>query len=495
MVEAFLCGVLVAAAMAQVALGVFFALAFWSVRREAEYLLFSLLCLALAITTVGIAYSYAVQPGEAARAATVTHVGAIAAASINLHFVLRYAGLASLRRFVPAAYALTAAYEVALLLDLWWVPGSLTLVGAEVFGRNILHLEGSPTLVASTFYAFATAQLLLTLVLLGRAYRAGKREAGWSLAGCIVVGVAATNDMLLVIGWLETLYVLPYGFLVYAFAVSITLLYRHRLATGQLEETTTVLEEKTEQLRHSYAELEVLQDQLVHKQQLAQVGELAAAIAHEVRNPLAIIMNAVAGLRRKGLGDQDRQMLLGIVDEEAARLNRLVTDLLRFARPVNVRSSGVSLVELAKRARAAMPDRYSLELRLEGQGDADLPNVWADPSLVKVVFDNLVENACQSMPEGGVVNVRLCSGVLDGRACLRADIRDSGQGMDAETLGRATDPFFTTRPSGTGLGLPIVQRIVEAHRGKLELASRLGEGTIATVWLPIHGSTEGERRS
>src|SRR5690606_24538929 len=125
-----------------------------------------------------------------------------------------------------------------------------------------------------------------------------------------------------------------------------TLPVRYKSKDQQLEVANSDLAQAAEELRNSYVELQVVQDRLTGKEQLAQVGELAAAIAHEVRNPLAIIVNACASLRRSQLAEDDRTMLLGIVEEEAARLNRLVTDLLRFARPVKVNRSPVAMTVL-----------------------------------------------------------------------------------------------------------------------------------------------------
>jgi signal transduction histidine kinase len=216
---------------------------------------------------------------------------------------------------------------------------------------------------------------------------------------------------------------------------------------------------------------------------LAAVGELAAAIAHEVRNPLAVIVNAVAGLRRNSAREADREMLLGIVDEETARLNRLVTDLLRFARPVNVQRAAVSLVELVQRSKTLEKDGHSVAIA--AVDDPEVQSVELDPGLVGLVFDNLIENAFQAMPSGGVVHIDIDRGELSGFPAAKVAVRDSGHGMDPSVLENALRPFYTTRPSGTGLGLPIVQRIVEAHGGRLELDSQPGVGTIVRVLLPL----------
>jgi signal transduction histidine kinase len=243
------------------------------------------------------------------------------------------------------------------------------------------------------------------------------------------------------------------------------------------------LRQRTDELRRSHEELQVMQDELVKKQQLAAVGELAAAIAHEVRNPLAVIVNALAGLRRPRVSSEDRSTLLNIVDEETGRLNRLVTDLLRFARPVNLNRSAVSLVELAGRSQAAGRSQHEIEVDIPD--DPDLQTVWVDPGLFRVIFDNLVDNACQSMPNGGTVSIRARRDMLGTAPAIRIEIRDTGRGMEAEVLQRATDPFFTTRPSGTGLGLPIVHRILEAHGGEMQIETEPGEGTTVTLRIPM----------
>jgi two-component system sensor histidine kinase HydH len=183
-------------------------------------------------------------------------------------------------------------------------------------------------------------------------------------------------------------------------------------------------------------------------------------------------------------------MLLDIVDEEVGRLNRLVTDLLRFARPVNVQRAAVSLGELARST-----DKLALrhQVQLSVVEDPNVQTVWLDPGLFRLVLDNLVENACQAMSDGGQVEV-IVRGEHDGEPGVVVEVRDRGHGMDAAVLERATDPFFTTRPSGTGLGLPIVQRIVEAHGGRLKIESHPGRGTTVILSVPP-GEAPAEQRA
>jgi signal transduction histidine kinase len=117
--------------------------------------------------------------------------------------------------------------------------------------------------------------------------------------------------------------------------------------------------------------------------------------------------------------------------------------------------------------------------------DPNIKTVQADANLLRLVFDNLVANACQSMPEGGTVRILVGEGRLNDERCIKIEVIDQGHGMDESVLSRAVDPFFTTRPSGTGLGLPIVHRIVAAHGGKLQMDSEPQRGTTVRLLLPI----------
>jgi signal transduction histidine kinase len=291
------------------------------------------------------------------------------------------------------------------------------------------------------------------------------------------------HDVLVASAVIDTTYMSSYGFLTYGFGVANTLLMRYRRIAAELEGMTGELRQTTDELTSSYLELSDVQEELFRRRQLASVGELAASIAHEVRNPLAIIQNAGANLKRPSLGQKDRETLFEIIEEEIKRLNGLVTELLRFARPVNIQRSDVVLSELFKNVAAALDERYCLQTEIPE--DADLHTVWADPALLRLAVDNLVENSCQAMPGGGTIHVKVGRSGADKRQGVRIEIRDEGAGMSEKTLQRATDPFFTTRPKGTGLGLPIVQRILEAHDGHLELQSDLKRGTAAILDLPL----------
>jgi signal transduction histidine kinase len=326
----------------------------------------------------------------------------------------------------------------------------------------------------------------VTLYLTAQAYLAEIDGSLPVLTGATVFAATAINDVAAAAGLPTAAHLTEMGLAAFVVSVATTPGARYAAVARDLERRTQELQTRTRELRRSYDDLRKIQEELLKKEQLAVVGELAAVIAHEVRNPLAVIANAGAGLRKPAISREDQDVLLAILDEETSRLNRLVSDLLRYARPVSVQRTQIALRDLLERALAlAKAGAKTVETDL--QMEAHEGRLWGDANLLRQVFDNLVDNAIQAMSSGGRLTIRVRAWNRDGTDGLGVDIIDTGEGMDTQVRSRALDPFFTTRPSGTGLGLAIVDRIIEAHGGALDIDSRAGEGTTVTVFLP-HGS-------
>lgn len=257
---------------------------------------------------------------------------------------------------------------------------------------------------------------------------------------------------------------------------------------GRFTRVDAQLESRKEEIALSYDYLRLTEAEIVKTEQLAAVGELSAVIAHEVRNPLSIIKNAVSGLRRSKLRPEDGETLLTILDEETDRLNRLVNDLLTYAKPIAPGSATdrVDLQRLVGHAieLAAGGNRDISHIEIELELDREVDQVEGDEALLRHALINIVDNALQAMPTGGTLTVSCRNTVADGRAHVAVDFHDTGEGMDTLVRSRARDPFFTTRQSGTGLGLAIVDRVARAHGGRVEFESRHGEGTTVSLIIP-----------
>lgn len=215
------------------------------------------------------------------------------------------------------------------------------------------------------------------------------------------------------------------------------------------------------------------------KERLATVGELAAGLAHEVRNPVAAIRGASQALGPQATESQTHDML-EVIEEETRRLDRVVGEFLDYARPAPPRRETVDLGRLARRVLkgAELSGRH---LESEIVVDHDAPPASGDPDQLHRAFDNLVRNSWEATGDGGRLRIEIHP--ADG-GLVSARFEDNGPGIPVDELPRLFRPFHTTKTGGTGLGLALVHRIVEAHRGELYVEGRPGVGAVFTLVLP-----------
>ncbi|WP_238540081.1 two-component system sensor histidine kinase NtrB [Corallococcus macrosporus] len=202
-----------------------------------------------------------------------------------------------------------------------------------------------------------------------------------------------------------------------------------------------------------------------------------------MRNPLGAIFNSVASLRRIVGPDSAAVPLLDIVGEESDRLNRIVADLLTFARPPAPHPYAVPLSPLVEDAvRGALAEAPG-QVRVEMDLAEDVPSVTVDERMMRQAFLNLAINAVQAMPQGGMLraSVRRATGTPE----VEVQFADSGPGISPDVRARIFEPFFTTKAKGTGLGLAVVKRIIESHQGRVALESQPGQGTTFRLYLPL----------
>ncbi len=242
-----------------------------------------------------------------------------------------------------------------------------------------------------------------------------------------------------------------------------------------------------DELRDSYEQLSRAQQELVKRERLAALGELSAVVAHEVRNPLGAIVNSVAALRRLVPDSPDPRELLNIVEEESDRLERMVSDLLDFARPAAPLLRELPLevlvlgaVESTLRGEA---DARDVHIRTDLAGGPE--KIRVDAQMFRQAMVNLLTNAVQASPKAGTVWVRAKRDVLRGAPCVAVEVCDDGPGVPHALVEKIFQPFYTTRAAGTGLGLAVVKRIAEAHRGEITVESAPGRGTTFRLLLPL----------
>jgi PAS domain S-box-containing protein len=260
-------------------------------------------------------------------------------------------------------------------------------------------------------------------------------------------------------------------------------------AAGRLQGAVAVLRD--------LSRLKALEAEVRRGERLAALGQMALALAHEIRNPLGAI-RGVAQLLGTELGEGPYREHLAVMLGEIDRVNRVMEALLDLGRPMRFVFAAVNLHQLLERVcLLAEPAARAHGVQLVRRYDPSLPPLWADEDRLMQVFQNLVQNGIEAMPGGGrlTLTTRMSLDPVYGRVDLGAGPRplveilvaDEGEGI-AESLGdRIFDPFVTTKPRGLGLGLAVAHRIVEEHRGALRVTSAPGKGTSFACYLPIAG--------
>jgi signal transduction histidine kinase/HAMP domain-containing protein len=235
-------------------------------------------------------------------------------------------------------------------------------------------------------------------------------------------------------------------------------------------------------LRQSHQELVDAQTELVRKTRMAAMGEIAAVVAHEARNPLGALSNCIQLLRQNPAITGEDAELLTIMQNESKRLNDIISDFLTFGRPRAPQFTPVDLHELIDATWALLQrdDRCPKTIGFERRFDGTLTSVSADRDQLRQVFWNLLLNAVQAMRQGGTLTVETRQA---GRS-VEVLVRDTGAGIPAAVQARIFEPFVTTKSGGTGLGLAIVRRIVDDHGGTITVSARDGAGTCFVLSLP-----------
>jgi signal transduction histidine kinase len=251
----------------------------------------------------------------------------------------------------------------------------------------------------------------------------------------------------------------------------------------RLEESEARLQQMNLELEQRVGErtreLQGIQEQMIRKEKLAMLGQLAGGVGHELRNPLGVISNAIYYLQMTLTdAEETTKEYLDMISSEVRNSEKIVSDLLDLSRTKPAERERVEVSELI----VQVLDRHNPpeEVQVSTEIGPDLPSVFVDPSQIGQVLDNLLTNAYQAMPEGGKLSIE--AKVEEDR--LLVSITDTGTGISQENIERLFEPLFTTKARGTGLGLAVSKNLVEANGGSIEVESQEGKGSTFTVILP-----------
>jgi signal transduction histidine kinase len=247
--------------------------------------------------------------------------------------------------------------------------------------------------------------------------------------------------------------------------------------------------------------VEQLEERERLRDRLAALGEMAAAIAHEVKNPLAGI-EVMAGLLKRQLTElPDAQTVLADIIKEAKMANVIVQEVLAFVRPIRLQVEDIAVADVIRDAMTMAESHASLKGQVEVKVEVPeaLRPIQGDPHQLRQIFTNLLTNAFEAM--GGVGAIEITAISIEGDdepgpaehgtgPMIQITVSDNGPGIPPEVMDRIFGPFFTTKPQGSGLGLAIVRKIVDAHDGRIDVGERAGGGTVFRVWLPVRSQQQ-----
>ncbi|MCH7618505.1 MAG: response regulator [Candidatus Marinimicrobia bacterium] len=271
---------------------------------------------------------------------------------------------------------------------------------------------------------------------------------------------------------------------------------RRKELEARLKEQNEILEERvlerTSELDKVIEELQAANDtisqtyqHLLQSDKLATMGLMAGTIAHDIANPLTVVLARARLLLMKGtLGDAESENL-NIIIKNSQKIERLIFSITRFARKSSNEYTDIDLMEVLRESLLMLSKSLNVQsITLEEIYEIEEPIVWGEPNELEQVFTNLIQNALQAMETGGKLTIRV--NLKDN--FIRITFEDTGPGIPVEKLSDIFEAFYTTKKEGTGLGLNICKRIIQEHSGKISVESKIGEGTKFVIDLPEHGN-------
>lgn len=288
-------------------------------------------------------------------------------------------------------------------------------------------------------------------------------------------------------GIADILLIIFYSIITIWITFGLILLVNGRLAKDRIEsekmlqEHSKDLERIVAELKKRTKELKVAQGELIRKEKMAVLGQLAGGVAHDLRNPLTTIKNAAYFLNMAiEKPEPDIKKALEVLDKATVNSEEIISNILEFGRSRHPIKKKVDIGNILKDiiTQTTIPDNIEVLNNI----DKDIPNITADPGQITRAFSNIILNAIQAMPDGGELSLKY---TITGKKWLEISISDTGSGILQENIDKVFEPLFTTKAKGIGLGMAITKTLVEAHGGSIRIKSKVGDGATFIVSLPI----------
>jgi two-component system sensor histidine kinase HydH len=381
-----------------------------------------------------------------------------------------------------AALAVSSPDHSPIVITLLVAIGAVQVIGPRIGAKAsiiinlalcyaLMYFSGG---IASSFYVV----LLLPVISAATSFDL--------LGSATVAGVACAEylSFLLLLNW-EEVEITPDQRLELALRFVMLLLISyltHQLAKAKRDEAIRY-QKAAEQLAAANESLKEAEANVRRADRLAALGQLTAGLAHELRNPLGT-MKTSAELLARNVEKENAiaREMAGYIQEEVDRTNSLITRFLDFARPQHLKLEKSDLAAMLDRAIDRFEREKKVDVCVYKNYSPDIPPIPFDAELMERVISNLIANAAQASPPGGVVTVK--TRLVDDT--VEIAVIDRGTGIDAKNVESIFNPFFTTKPDGVGLGLAICSKIVDEHGGQITVESAPGEGSVFRIFLPLH---------
>ncbi len=271
----------------------------------------------------------------------------------------------------------------------------------------------------------------------------------------------------------------------------------NEIIEAKVQERTAELSQAKKVLEDEVLERKRLENVMIQSEKMAAVGQLAGGVAHEINNPLAVILGFAQSIVREVPANDPLEQPLKVVEREALRCKNLVQDLLTFSRTGKTEKEMIDVIQTVEGALTlVMTQSKFRDITVKKEFAEDLPEIEANPRQIQQIILNLCTNAMDAMAaQKGCLTIRAEKDSLKGKEGVRFDVEDTGQGIPAEIQSKIFNPFFTTKEigKGTGLGLSLTYEIVQKHSGQITFESCGGKGTVFHVFLPCkNGEHHGE---